>query len=106
MLAGRGHGVARARLGTLPGAGTAFYVADTVGELGLFYRLAPVVFMGRSLARGGGQNPLEAAALGAALAGRAGHRQFPRHLRAAGRGRGAARRRRRRVPGRGAWRRC
>lgn len=67
MLAARGHGVARRALGTLPGAGTAFYVADTVGELGLFYRLAPVVFMGRSLARGGGQNPLEAAALGAAL---------------------------------------
>lgn len=67
MLAARGHGVARRALGTLPGPATGFYVADTMGELGLFYRLAPVVFMGRSLARGGGQNPLEAAALGAAL---------------------------------------
>jgi len=40
------------------------YVADTLGELGLFYRLAPVAFVGKSLVRGGGQNPLEAAQLG------------------------------------------
>jgi 3-deoxy-D-manno-octulosonic-acid transferase len=38
-----------------------------MGELGLFYRLAPVAFIGRSLAKGGGQNPLEAATLGTAL---------------------------------------
>lgn len=40
------------------------YVADTLGELGLFYRLAKLVFMGGSLVRHGGQNPLEAARLG------------------------------------------
>ena len=28
---------------------TDIYVADTIGELGLFYRLAPIVFMGGSL---------------------------------------------------------
>lgn len=43
------------------------YVADTLGELGLFYRLAPIVFMGGSLASHGGQNPVEAIRLGAAV---------------------------------------
>ena len=33
----------------LPMAATDIYVADTMGELGLFYRLAPIVFMGGSL---------------------------------------------------------
>ncbi len=51
----------------MPGAGTAVYVADTIGELGLFYRLAPVVFMGGSLVEHGGQNPIEAIKLGAAI---------------------------------------
>ena len=43
------------------------YIADTLGELGLIYRMAPIVFMGGSLARHGGQNPIEAARLGAAV---------------------------------------
>jgi len=43
------------------------YVADTLGELGLMYRLAPIVFMGGSLAHHGGQNPIEAIRLGAAV---------------------------------------
>jgi 3-deoxy-D-manno-octulosonic-acid transferase len=51
----------------LPTAGTDIYVADTLGELGLFYRLAPIVFMGGSLVAHGGQNPIEAAKLGAAI---------------------------------------
>jgi 3-deoxy-D-manno-octulosonic-acid transferase len=67
MLAARGLAVARRSRGETPGAGTAVYLADTMGELGLFYRLAPIAFVGRSLARGGGQNPLEGAALGTAL---------------------------------------
>ena len=53
--------------GELPKVNTDVYVADTVGELGLLYRLAPVVFMGGSLVRHGGQNPIEAAKLGAAI---------------------------------------
>jgi 3-deoxy-D-manno-octulosonic-acid transferase len=45
------------------------WIADTMGELGLWYRLAPVAFVGRSLvAPGGGQNPLEPARLGRAIA--------------------------------------
>ena len=51
----------------LPVAATDIYVADTLGELGLFYRLAGVVFMGGSLVERGGQNPIEAIKLGAAI---------------------------------------
>ncbi|WP_334407750.1 3-deoxy-D-manno-octulosonic acid transferase [Bradyrhizobium sp. AZCC 2289] len=51
----------------LPTAATDIYVADTMGELGLFYRLAPIVFMGGSLIEHGGQNPIEAVKLGAAI---------------------------------------
>lgn len=46
---------------------TQIYIADTLGELGLFYRLAPLVLMGKSLIGQGGQNPLEPARLGAAV---------------------------------------
>jgi len=51
----------------LPTAATDIYVADTLGELGLFYRLAPIVFMGGSLVEHGGQNPIEAVKLGASI---------------------------------------
>lgn len=51
----------------LPDRGTHIYVADTIGELGLFYRLAPIVFMGGSLIKHGGQNPIEPAKLGCAM---------------------------------------
>jgi 3-deoxy-D-manno-octulosonic-acid transferase len=53
--------------GDRPDAATEIYVADTMGELGLIYRLAPVVFIGGSLVRHGGQNPIEAAKLGTAI---------------------------------------
>jgi len=53
--------------GELPDASTEIYVADTMGELGLIYRLAPIVFIGGSLIPHGGQNPIEAAKLGAAI---------------------------------------
>jgi 3-deoxy-D-manno-octulosonic-acid transferase len=51
----------------LPTAVTDIYIADTMGELGLFYRLAPIVFMGGSLVEHGGQNPIEAVKLGASI---------------------------------------
>jgi 3-deoxy-D-manno-octulosonic-acid transferase len=38
-------------------------VADTLGELGLFYRLASAALVGGSLVEHGGQNPLEPARL-------------------------------------------
>lgn len=46
---------------------TAIYLADTLGEMGLLYRLAPLVFVGGSLVPVGGHNPLEPARLSAAL---------------------------------------
>jgi 3-deoxy-D-manno-octulosonic-acid transferase len=48
-------------------ADTAVYVADTMGELGVFYALCDIVFVGKSLAIGGGQNPVEPAQSGCAL---------------------------------------
>jgi 3-deoxy-D-manno-octulosonic-acid transferase len=53
--------------GELPGPDTDIYIADTLGELGLIYRLAPIVFVGGSLASHGGQNPIEPIKLGAAI---------------------------------------
>ena len=47
--------------------GTGIYVADTMGEMGLFFRIAGIVFMGKSLVPLGGQNPLEAARLDCAI---------------------------------------
>jgi 3-deoxy-D-manno-octulosonic-acid transferase len=38
-----------------------------MGELGLFYRLAPIVYIGKSMVSVGGQNPLEAARLDCAI---------------------------------------
>jgi 3-deoxy-D-manno-octulosonic-acid transferase len=58
----------RRALGQDPAPGV--WIADTLGELGLLYRLFPTVFIGKSFAftGGGGQNPLEPARLGCALA--------------------------------------
>lgn len=42
------------------------YIADTMGELGLFFRVAPIVFMGGTLAPVGGHNPIEPGKLGTA----------------------------------------
>jgi 3-deoxy-D-manno-octulosonic-acid transferase len=59
-----GFGVARRAAGEAPGQGIGAFVADTLGELGLFYRLAGVALVGGSLVPRGGQNPLEPARLG------------------------------------------
>ena len=45
----------------------ALYVADTMGELGLWYRLCPVTFIGKTLVGDGGQNPMEPIQLGSAV---------------------------------------
>ena len=61
--------VTRRALGEDPPAAAGVWLADTLGELGLWYRLVPVAFVGRSLlAPGGGQNPLEPARLGCTVA--------------------------------------
>lgn len=47
---------------------TQVYIADTFGEMGLWYRLSPISFVGHSLTEGlEGKNPFEAAALGSAI---------------------------------------
>ncbi len=45
------------------------YIADTLGELGLFYALSPIAFIGRTFSNdgGGGHNPIEAAQLNCAI---------------------------------------
>lgn len=43
------------------------FLADTMGELGLWYRLSPISFVGGSLVAIGGHNPFEPAALGSAI---------------------------------------
>jgi 3-deoxy-D-manno-octulosonic-acid transferase len=53
--------------GDLPKRDVDVYIADSLGELGLIYRIAPIVFMGGSLASHGGQNPIEPIRLGAAV---------------------------------------
>src|SRR5712675_632680 len=66
-VAASGLHVAQRSHEELPTATTDIYVADTMGEMGLFYRLAPIVFMGGSLIEHGGQNPIEAVKLGASI---------------------------------------
>lgn len=53
--------------GALPAADEDIYIGDTIGELGLFYRLAPCSLIGGSLVPHGGQNPIEPARLGSAI---------------------------------------
>jgi 3-deoxy-D-manno-octulosonic-acid transferase len=67
LIEGQGLTVARRALGALPGQDCQVYLADTIGELGLVYRLAPVAFVGGSLVDRGGHNPIEAVRLSAAV---------------------------------------
>jgi 3-deoxy-D-manno-octulosonic-acid transferase len=62
-----GHIVSLRSAGEAPSDATEIYVADTMGEMGLWFRLAPVAFIGGSLVAHGGQNPLEAARLDCAI---------------------------------------
>jgi 3-deoxy-D-manno-octulosonic-acid transferase len=66
MLCGT-RGAARRGLDDRITPATAIYVADTLGELGLFYRLAPFCFIGGTLVPLGGHNPLEPALLNCAV---------------------------------------
>jgi len=46
---------------------TDIYLVDTFGETKKFHKISPSVFLGKSIIRGGGQNPLEAARYGARI---------------------------------------
>ncbi len=63
-----GLAVTRRALRQGPPAAAGVWVADTLGELGLFYASIGVVFVGGSLVAHGGQNVLEPARLGCAVA--------------------------------------
>jgi 3-deoxy-D-manno-octulosonic-acid transferase len=67
MASAAGLASARRSQGQLPNGKDDVYIVDTLGELGLVYRLAPIVFVGGSLASHGGQNPVEPIKLGAAI---------------------------------------
>jgi 3-deoxy-D-manno-octulosonic-acid transferase len=63
-----GWTVAQRRLEQEPDPETTVYIPDSDAEYGLWYRLAPVCFMGGSLAgEGCARNPMEAAAMGSAI---------------------------------------
>lgn len=46
---------------------TQVYLADTLGELSLFFSVAPIAFIGGSIGDEGGHNPYEPASLGTAI---------------------------------------
>jgi 3-deoxy-D-manno-octulosonic-acid transferase len=60
MLRSRGFTTAQRSRGETVTRDCETYLADTIGELGLFYKLATVAFIGGSLVTHGGQNPIEA----------------------------------------------
>ncbi len=67
-LRGRNQTVALRSAGETISSETGIYIADTMGELGLFFRLSNIVLIGKSmLSPGGGQNPIEPAKLSCAI---------------------------------------
>jgi 3-deoxy-D-manno-octulosonic-acid transferase len=63
-----GWSIARRQQDEEPDEGVEVFVVDNPAEYGLWYRLAPITFLGGSLnGRGPTRNPMEAAALGSAI---------------------------------------
>ncbi len=67
LLRERGWQVARRSAEEEPDEETQIYLADTRDELGLWYRLAPISFLGGSLDGTGSIDPFAAASLGSAI---------------------------------------
>ncbi|MEM8569510.1 MAG: 3-deoxy-D-manno-octulosonic acid transferase [Pseudomonadota bacterium] len=67
LVAREGFRLARRSCGDPIQEDTDVYLADTLGELGIWYRAAPVCFVGGSLREIGGHNPYEPALLGSAI---------------------------------------
>lgn len=59
LVAGKGFRSVRRSAGEVPATDTQVWLADTLGEMGLWYRLAPVAFVGGSLVAVGGHTPFE-----------------------------------------------
>lgn len=66
-LAAAAGNAPRRSAGAMPSETEGVYIADTTGELGTFFALVSVVWLGGSLVPLGGHNPAEPAAHGAAL---------------------------------------
>ncbi|MEQ1719359.1 MAG: glycosyltransferase N-terminal domain-containing protein [Hyphomicrobium sp.] len=66
-LAGMGLSITRRSETSAPADATDIYIADTIGELGTFFKLCSVAFIGGSLIPHGGQNPIEAVRHGAVV---------------------------------------
>ncbi|MEQ9693667.1 3-deoxy-D-manno-octulosonic acid transferase [Shimia sp. SDUM112013] len=67
LLQGQGWSVARRSQGTPITPATQIYLADTLGELGLWYHLAPMACVAGSFTPVGGHNPYEPAHFGCAV---------------------------------------
>jgi len=68
---------ARRTRNELPEPGVQVYLADTLGEMGTWYALCPLVFLGGSLTPVGGHNPFEPTRAGAAVIVGPGYFNFP-----------------------------
>jgi 3-deoxy-D-manno-octulosonic-acid transferase len=67
LAADRGLVTARRSLGQPITSATDVYIADTLGEMALFFDISPIVFIAGSLVPVGGHNPVEAAHFDAAI---------------------------------------
>lgn len=63
----RGFRVALKSAGEEPWQTNEIFIADSMGELGLYFRLCPISFIGGTLIPHGGHNPIEPAQLGSAI---------------------------------------
>lgn len=76
QIAEAGLSTAKRSAGAALTADTQVYLADTMGELGSWYALSPIVFLGGSLLPIGGHNPFEVAQAGAAVLTGPGYSNF------------------------------
>ncbi len=53
--------------GEIPDFKTDIYLADSIGEMGLWYSICKIVFLGKSIIGKGGQNPIEPSLFGCAV---------------------------------------
>lgn len=67
LIAQKNIAAAQRSLHQEPDAHCSVYLADTLGELGVFYRLCPIAVVGGSFVPVGGHNPIEPALLGCAV---------------------------------------
>ncbi len=67
MIVARALGFATRSRGQSPDAATPVYLADTIGEMALWYAAAGMTFIGGSLVPLGGHTPFEPAAAGSAI---------------------------------------